>query len=158
MPLARHDGTQFQQHDSWRRKVSGKPCPQAVLCDLRGDWVFFKQLMRFPQHNEKRGCCWRCNVTPDTWRQCGSDAPWRKDTSRLNHWGLLRRMIDFGVKLSPLWGAPGVRSDLFAVDWLHTADKGVTAVFLGSYFKYIAAKLESQIYISTSRSTTRPTV
>ena len=138
MPSSRHDNSQFNKQDSWRRKAAGKPCPRAVLCDFRGDWVFYKQLMRFPQHNENNGCCWRCSVTPQTWRECGLEAPWR--TQRLSHWQLLRRMLDQGLTLSPLWGAPGLRSDCFAVNWLHTADKGVAATFLGSYFKYVAGK------------------
>jgi hypothetical protein len=138
MPSSRHDNSQFNKQDSWRRKAAGNPCPRAVLCDFRGDWVFYKQLMRFPQHNENNGCCWRCSVTPQTWRECGLEAPWR--TQRLSHWQLLRRMLDQGLTLSPLWGAPGLKSDCFAVDWLHTADKGVAATFLGSYFKYVAGK------------------
>jgi hypothetical protein len=138
MPAKRHDGTDFLKNDTWRKRLANKECPKAVLTEFRGDWVFYKQLMRFPQHNENNGCCWRCTVTPQTWRQVGQEAAWRTD--RLSHWQLLRRMIDNGLTLSPLWGAPCLKSDCFLVDWLHTVDKGVAATFLGSYLKYLSTK------------------
>ena len=138
MPSKRHDGSKFLNTDSWRKKVAGNGCPKGLLVEFRADWVFLKQLMRFPQFNENAGCCWMCKVTPQTWRQVGQEAQWRSE--KLTHWDLLRRMLDQGLSLSPLWGAPCFRSECIQADWLHTADKGVAATFLGSYLKYISTK------------------
>ena len=139
MPAGRHDGKPWRPDDCKRRKLAGQPFPHAVLCEVRGDWAFYKQVFRFPQHNEIAGCCWRCCVTPSSFRNVSADAPWRSD--RLSHWQLLRRMNDLGQTRSPLFGAPGVTSSIFMMDWLHTADKGVTADFLGSLFNLLLTKM-----------------
>ena len=139
MPSTRHDGSPWQPEDNKRRGLAGTQFPPAALCEVRGDWKFYKQVFRFPQHNELAGCCWMCNVTPGTFRNVGADAGWR--TNRLDHWQLLARMNDLGCSRSPLFGAPGVRSSIFQVDWLHTADKGVTAAFLGSLFNLLRSKM-----------------
>jgi len=69
LPATRHDGTRFFPSDAWRKRRAGQACPKGALVEFRADWVFYKQLMRFPQFNENIGCCWRCRVTPQTWRK-----------------------------------------------------------------------------------------
>jgi hypothetical protein len=51
------------------KRFRGKPIGvNAVLAEVRGDWKMLKQVFRFPQHNEKDGCCWKCYATPETIR------------------------------------------------------------------------------------------
>ena len=135
MPTNDHRGRLFQGKS---RRWAGKKLPQAVLAEMRGDWGWFKTCFRFPQHNEVAGICWRCNCTPRTLRQVGLDASWRGDT--LNHWSLLQRMVALGVALSPIWGAPCLRSSCFLVDWLHAADQGILLHFLAGLFKFCLSK------------------
>ena len=139
MPSARHDHLPWRPEDHKRRKLAGAALPPAVLCEVRGDWQFYKQVFRLPQQKEKKGCCWKCEVTPRTFRNCSIDAPWR--TSRLGHWQLLQRMNLHGLSRSPLFGAPCCKSSIFQVDWLHTGDKGVTADFLGNLFHLLISKM-----------------
>jgi hypothetical protein len=106
---------------------------RAALCEVRGDWKFFKDTFRFPGWNTKAGICWRCTCTPAELRTVGLDAPWRQD--RVDHWKLLQRLLENHVTLSPLFAAPWVRSCVFKMDWLHCADQGVSADFLGNLFQ-----------------------
>ena len=139
MPAQRHDVAPWRTEDHKRRKAAGLAFPPGALCEIRGDWQFYKTCFRLPQHNEKAGICWRCSATPSTYKDCSSSAPWRSE--RLSHWQLLRRMQEQGHLLSPIFGAPGVRSSIFQVDWLHCADKFVTADFLGQLFYQLLDKL-----------------
>lgn len=64
-PPCRHDGSAWTSTDSHRRRKAGTPIGVAgVLAEVRGDWAFYKEAFRFPQHNETAGCCFRCNVAP----------------------------------------------------------------------------------------------
>ena len=72
-------------------------------------------------------------------RDCSSNAAWR--TSRLGHWDLLKMIRENGQLISPLLQAPWVDTSIFRVDWLHCADLGVTADWLGSQFIMISKKL-----------------
>ena len=121
-----------------RVKAAKKPLPCAILAEVRADWALLKGIFRFPQHNEKDGTCWQCEAKPEDLRCCTSDARWR--TARLDHWGLLKRMMEKGLTPSPIMSAPGVRSSIFLVDWLHCADQGVSADVLGSYFLVLSKK------------------
>ena len=51
------------------KKLRGKAIGvNAVLAEVRGDWKMMKQTFRFPQHNEKAGCCWKCLANQKTIR------------------------------------------------------------------------------------------
>ena len=95
----------------------------------------YKDIFRFPQHNETGGCCWRCEATPGTIRIVHAHAPWR--AARLDHWALMRRMLARGLSISPLFFAPGVRSGMFRLDWLHVVDLGIGSDWLGQFFTYL---------------------
>ena len=71
MPTRRHDDLPWRPEDNQRRRLAGSSFPPALLCEVRGDWAFYKQVFRFPQHNELLGCCWRCTVTPMTFSNVG---------------------------------------------------------------------------------------
>ena len=121
-----------------RGKSAGQPLPKAALCEVRADWAFYKATFRFPQHNELGGICFRCRCTPAEIRDVASTAAWR--ANRLTHWQLLERMVLSGESISPLFSAPYIRSDIFAIDWLHCADHGVTKDLLGALFRHCLPK------------------
>jgi hypothetical protein len=141
-PVQRHDAEPWQHSDTWRKRKSNQPLPRGILVEVKGDWAFMKDCFRFPQHNEKQGCCWLCHVCPDGIRDASSQAPWR--TNRLSHWELLHRIRSGGNEVSPLFSVPFLSSKQFLIDWLHVADQGISAVFLACLFKFVLPKLPGQ--------------
>ena len=69
-------------------------------------------------------------------RDVGSGANWRRD--RLTHWQVLQRILESGRPLCPLLEVPWCNVDIFRIDWLHCADQGVTADYLGNLFIMIS--------------------
>ena len=67
-------------------------------------------------------------------------APWRRD--RLDHWSCIDRLRDQGRAVSPLFWAPGVTLATFKLDWLHLADLGVGANWLGQLFSFLLPKMQ----------------
>ena len=47
-PGARHDGSPWHKGESKRAAQAGKPCPKAVLVQVRGDWSFHKSALHLP--------------------------------------------------------------------------------------------------------------
>jgi hypothetical protein len=135
-PTCRHDGSPWNLSDGWRSKKSSLDV-RAVLMEVRGDWDMFKKIFRFPQHNEVKGICFKCTAKPADIRRPSSEATWRNEENRLTIWSLIQRMLDQGLKPSPLLGAPFVSIDTFRIDWLHAVDLGVLPDFLGNLFHYI---------------------
>ena len=121
-----------------RSRSAGQPLPKAALCEVRADWAFYRTTFRFPQQNDLVGICFSCRCTPAEIRDVASTAAWR--ANRLKHWQLLERMVLSGQSISPLFSAPYVRSDIFAIDWLHCADHGVTNDFLAALFRHCLPK------------------
>jgi hypothetical protein len=106
-PRSRHDGSDWLASDRCRAKLAGQPLGvQGILAEVKGDWAFFKSVFRFPQHNQKDGCCWLCSCVPAEIRDCGSSAAWR--TNRLGHWELMRRMANRGERPSAIFSCPGL--------------------------------------------------
>ena len=137
MPECRHDGAPWCAADAKRKRLGGTDLGcAALLCQVTRDWKMFKDVFRFPQHNEVAGCCFKCSVTPAGIRDTTSAAPWRSE--RLGHWDLVARMRSQGITPTPLFNAPGVRSSIFRLDWLHVADVGVSADWLGGLFTFLA--------------------
>jgi len=138
-PSARHDGSEWGPGEAHRAKMSDRPVGvKGFLVELRGDWAWFKTVLRLPAWNESRGCCWLCRATPADIRSIDENAPWR--SQRLSHWGLVSRMRAHGLSMRPLNSCPGFRSDCIQIDWLHTAELGVTSDFLGNLFYLLAKK------------------
>jgi hypothetical protein len=71
-------------------------------------------------------------------RDVGHGANWRRD--RLTHWQVLQRILESGRPLCPLLEVPWCSVAIFRIDWLHCADQGVTADYLGNLFIMIAGK------------------
>ncbi len=135
-PAQRHDGQPWKDTDTRRKRRAGEPLGcRAVLCQFCADWKAYKDVLRFPQHNEVRGCCWLCQATPRSLRDTSADAPWR--SARLGHWGCMTRMRQHGLSISPLFNAPGFDLTMCVVDWLHAADLGVGADVLGQLFMHV---------------------
>ena len=59
----------------------------------------WKELFRFPQHNEIAGICCLCNATPDSYKDFTSLARWR--TNRLTHWDICHRIQAAGKTCCP---------------------------------------------------------
>ena len=110
-----------------------------ALVEVRGDWLFFNECFGFPHWRSLNGICWRCRCTPDQVRQVGSDASWRRE--RLSHMDMMQRILEEGSQPSPLFRAPYVTTSIFKMDWLHAADHGVTADFLGNLFWMVLPKM-----------------
>ena len=136
-PSCRHDGTVWKPTDCWRSRKKGSLPIRAVLSEVRGDWQMFKHVFRFPQHNELAGICFKCTAVPADVRRPGTNADWRKPERRLTIWSLVQRMLDRGLKPSPLLSAPCVSVETFLIDWLHAVDLGVLCDFLGNLFFYV---------------------
>ena len=101
-----------------------------------------REVFSFPSWAQQNGCCYKCKVTPSGIRQFGTEAPWRDQ--RLSHWELLARILDEGHSINPIFGAPGLTSQQFMVDWLHCCDLGVCADFLGNAFWHILEFMPGQ--------------
>ena len=134
----RHDNTPWTTSDAKRSRFRGPVGCCGLLCQITGDWKMYKELFRFPQFNEKNGCCFKCSVVPDGIRDTDSTAPWR--TQRLDHWPLIARIRVQGKSPSPLFGCPGFHTKLCRLDWLHVADLGVAADWLGQLFLFLQRK------------------
>lgn len=109
------------------------------MVEVRGDWAFMKEVFHFPGWREKSLCCWRCTCTQDQIREVGADAPWR--SSRLGHYDLMAKVLSNGHDWSALFRAPWLSSEQFKMDWLHVADHGVSASFLGNVLWLVVKQL-----------------
>ena len=128
-PTARHDGSPWQDTDKCRKNA--RPLLRAALVEVRQDWKFAVEVFGFPAHNTVAGCCWKCTCTPNQIREVDSDASWR--SSPLTHTDCLLRIWNSRRRLCPLLTAPWVKTRIFRMDWLHVADLGCTADFLGNF-------------------------
>ena len=71
-------------------------------------------------------------------REVGEDAGWR--TSPLSHADAIERVVVKTGALDPLLQAPWVKTSIFKMDWLHAADQGITADFIGNVLFQLVAK------------------
>ena len=143
MPDDRHDRSGWKASDKWRAKHQGEAIGvKAFLVEIRGDWLMMKEVFHLPGWRDNTGCCWLCHALPADVARMGLDAEWRRN--RLTHWQLLERILRLGHNLSPLMRAPGVRSWLFKIDWLHAVDQGVGADFLGNVLFLLCRRMEGR--------------
>ena len=134
------DGEELQ---GWRGKAAGKPLAcKAMLCEVRGDWAAYKTSFRLPGWAEKEACCFRCraNKTDIDFRDCSLEAKWRQ--LPMSHWQIVARLVEKHGRVPPLFAAPGFRSSVFTVDWLHSCDQGVCADYMGNLMFVIYSTLE----------------
>ena len=82
-PTERHDEGEWLPSD--RGNVRGRHADPKCRANQRGplalsaaivqvciDWKACKEVFQFPQHNEKKGCCYKCHCTPDEVRCCAT--------------------------------------------------------------------------------------
>ncbi len=139
----RFDGRPWTKADRVRARFASKGLGvRGLLADVRGDWMMYKTVFRFPQWNEQKGCCIKCRVRPGEIRNVDANAAWRTD--RLDTWGLIRRMQENHIQVPSIFGAPGFESSCFKEDWLHNADLGVTSDFLGNLCWYLLQKMPGE--------------
>ena len=139
-PSKRHDGTDWSDSETARAAAAGREIPVAAcLVEVRGDWKMMKEVFRLPGWNEKTGCCWLCRAVPADIRRNDAGADWRRN--RLTHWELLHRMLTHNKSISPLLSCPGIKSHCFKIDWLHAADQGCTADYLGNALLTLLRKM-----------------
>ena len=134
-PQSRHDGSAWLPSDKHRAAPVSpakgaasaddeKLGVQAVLVELRADWVFFNKLLKFPQWNQHDGLCWRCTCTFANIRTLDTaSAHWRFE--RLKPGDFLAWCRRQGKPVSELFSLPGVDADIVFPDWMHSADMGV---------------------------------
>ena len=152
-PTRRHDGTPFTSADAKRSQAAGLPLSaRGCVAEVKGDWMMFKDIFRLPSWNEKKGCCFRCVVTPSEIKHTASDASWRRPERRMTHWMLVRRMQEGDAGISPLFSLPFFSSGVFKIDWLHVADLGVACDFLGNLFMMVLPKMEGASVAARVRS------
>ena len=142
-PEKRHDGTAFTHTmDHKRKRLGGKSLGyKACLCEVRGDWDLFANVFHMPRWGMNSGCCWKCDIKPDQVREVGSDAAWRSPGHRMTHFQLMVRILQNGCTISSIFKIPWILSDIFRIDWLHCADLGCTADFLGNILLLCSTKL-----------------
>ena len=65
-PSERHDASPWSASDKSRACLAGDLGARGVLCQVRGDWSWYKQIFDFPSWSGKE-ICWRCcaNKGPD---------------------------------------------------------------------------------------------
>ena len=112
-----------------RAKLAGRALPKGLLVEVRGDWSAFKSAFRLPGWAERDSCCYRCQADSTNFMDPSSSAPWRQ--LPLTHWQLVAKIYAKEGSCPPLYGAPGFRTSVFAIDWLHCVDQGVAADYLG---------------------------
>lgn len=136
MPTKRHDGVAWLKLDAQRKKLSSRPLGvKGCLVEVRGDWKMYSDTFRLPTWSSNLNICWRCNATKDDVRRTGSDASWR--TQRRQHYDVIQGILARGHSLPPLFACPWFQTRCFLIDWLHVADLGTTADFVGSLFSLV---------------------
>ena len=71
-------------------------------------------------------------------REVGAGAPWRSNA--LSHCDVILHIMRRRGHICPLLEAPWVTTSIFKMDWLHAADQGITADFIGNIFYWAADK------------------
>ncbi len=71
--------------------------------------------------------------------EAADDADWR--SSRLTTEAFLRRQMETGRRISPIFSVLGVECYLFRVDWLHAVDQGLGADFAGNAIEALLPKV-----------------
>ena len=146
MPTCRHDGTNWTTRDNTRHpnflcraKLAGLSIGiKAILCQIRGDWAFYKAVFNFPSWSSDQ-ICWLCQAT----RKIGSAFDMRSNkwqNARYRPGQFVAILLAAGL-LSCIFQSPGLEIKHFLVDWLHCADLGICQSILGNLFNEIVELL-----------------
>ena len=110
---------------------------KAALCQVRGDWAFYKECFQFPQWNEAIRMCWKCRASstlPDLlYTDCSPTAGWR--ATHLTNTDYRRQLRREHLAVPALLGRViGMRLECIMVDVLHTVDQGVASHVIANIF------------------------
>jgi hypothetical protein len=76
-PTARHDGAVWTSGDAYRQRLQGRPLGlTATVCEVRGDWAMFKEVLSFPSWAAHH-ICWLCNIEKKDIAVVSQTADWR---------------------------------------------------------------------------------
>ena len=142
-PSARHDLEPWTAADLWRSKRQGLRLEHAAVLEIKGDWKMMHFCFAVPywKRSPEKPLCWRCSCSKDALaRESGPTASWRQPENRLSHFEALQRILEDGGSISPVFSIPWVTMASLRIDWLHCADLGVTAVFLGGLFHWVLSQ------------------
>ena len=90
------------------------------------------------QRSPEKPLCWRCTASKNTLAtESGPGASWLQPAHRLNHFQAIQRIVEDGGSVSAVFAIPFVTMGSLRIDWLHCADQGITAVFLGGLFHWV---------------------
>ena len=133
-PTARHDGSPWLKHDAYRKFWAGAALPgKATLIQIRSDWDWNCKYFGAGQWNEKKGCCWLCQATPDNWMEMSqSMARLEQSLDKANYLAFLE---DRDKPINPLFQLPNVSNKTLMPDWMHVCDEGCLAVAAGQILK-----------------------
>ncbi len=139
-PSLRHDGQPLGA--ALQASLAARPTPAAVL-ELRGDWQFFKLALNLRSW-ASRHVCWQCDAARGaalSYFDFAETAAWRR--TELSHADFVRRAAQEPAGLvSAVFSLPGFQLQYVAVDVLHTADLGVSALALGSLFAELLREVQ----------------
>ena len=128
-PQSRHDARDWQEGDKKRKTLPAQALPvQALLCEIRGDWDFFEQVLKFPAYNRVSGMCWMCQATYKNFKT----SEWRKTELTTSQF-LYRNSCD-RKPVCALFSLPGVEPKVCRPDWMHCCDLGIAADIIGHVF------------------------
>ena len=142
-PSARHDGQAWLPEDVWRRKREGQELLHAAVIEVKADWKQMHYCFAVPYWSRapEKPLCWRCTACKTTLlTETGPDSSWLQPENRLDQYQVLERALADGGSLSPIFSFPWVSTASLRIDWLHCADQGVTAVFLGGLFHWVLSQ------------------
>ena len=143
-PTARHDFSPWLKSDAKRRVSPDRAVSlgvQAVLVEIRADWIFFNKLLKFPAYNHGDGLCWLCKCTNKRMRVLDTaSAHWRFE--RLLPGEFIAWCLRQKRPVSQLFSLPGVGPEICFPDWMHSGDLGVGQDVAGHVFAEALNHLE----------------
>ena len=120
-----------------RTKMAGKPLGfKGAMVQMKMDWEALANQLHFPRWDNVSGICHRCHITRGDILEVELTASWRQPHNRIPPEDLLAHLVSQGRPISPAWEIPHFTAQCIQLDWLHCADQGVSARFLGSILVY----------------------
>ena len=140
-PDCRHDSSPWlEEGETWRRQRAGGELINGALIEVKGDWKQMHACFAVPSWM-KRGdkpICWRCQASKNSLKlESGRGSTWLLAENRLQGYDGLLRLLEEGEEMSPLFSIPFMTMASLRIDWLHVADQGISAVFMGGLFHMV---------------------
>ena len=133
-PAARHDGSPWSDKDRKDRLPEGTRLEQAALLQIRGDWEWLVQSLRF-RHYSSQHLCFLCDATKEgllAYTNFDEFAAYR--TTLHTHRSYLLSCAAARCTPAALFKSPGLRLYHVAIDAMHSGDLGVFQDVVGSLF------------------------